>query len=79
MRRVKRLNPKAVPAGQAELFATWRHHAVFTDSPVTMLQAETDHRQHAVVEQVIADLKSGALAMVDPGSVPLSAGQGTTC
>jgi hypothetical protein len=31
VRRVKRLNPKAVPAGQGELFATWRHHAVFTD------------------------------------------------
>ena len=27
-----------------------------------MLQAETTHRGHAIVEQVIADMKSGALA-----------------
>src|SRR3954466_8575953 len=41
VRRVKRLNPDAargkVPQGQEELFTTWRHHAVFTDSPEAML------------------------------------------
>jgi hypothetical protein len=73
VRRVKRLNPKTVPAGQAELFATWRHHAVFTDSPMTMLQAETDHRQHAIIEQVIADLKSGALAHLPSGKFTANA------
>src|SRR3954452_15061731 len=57
VRRVKRLNPASVPAGQSELFATYRHHAVFTDSPQPMLAAETTHRAHAIVEQVIADLK----------------------
>ncbi|MEO9222435.1 MAG: IS1380 family transposase [Mycobacteriaceae bacterium] len=67
VRRVKRLNPKTVPAGQDELFATYRHHAVFTDSPMTMLAAETDHRRHAVIEQVNADLKSGALAHLPSG------------
>ncbi len=67
VRRVRRLNPKTVAAGQDELFATYRHHAVFTDSPMTMLQAETDHRQHAVIEQVNADLKSGALAHLPSG------------
>jgi hypothetical protein len=56
-----------VPAGQQELFATWRHHAVFTDTPMTMLQAETDHRQHAIIEQVIADLKNGPLAHLPSG------------
>ena len=35
---------------------------MFTDSPLTMLQAESDHRDHAIVEQVIADLKGSALA-----------------
>jgi hypothetical protein len=35
---------------------------VFTDSPLEMLAAEAAHRDHAVVEQVIADLKSSALA-----------------
>src|SRR4051812_41082649 len=67
VRRVKRLNPASVPAGQGELFTTWRHHAVFTDSPQPMLQAETTHRQHAVIEQANADLKAGPLAHLPSG------------
>jgi Transposase DDE domain group 1 len=59
VRRVKRLNPDPE---QAELFGAWRYHAVFTDSPLPMLDAEVAHRGHAVVEQVIADLKDSALA-----------------
>jgi len=35
---------------------------VFTDSPLGMLDAEADHRRHAVIEQVIADLKAGPFA-----------------
>ena len=62
MRRVRRLNPKATRTGQDELFATYRYHAVFTDSPLSMLQAEAAHRDHAIIEQVIADLKNGPLA-----------------
>ena len=57
-----------VPAGQQALFGTYRHHAVFTDSPRSMLDAEADHRQHAVIEQVNADLKSGALAHLPSSS-----------
>jgi hypothetical protein len=45
VRRVRRLNPASVPAGQSELFAAYRHHAVFTDSPLPMLAAETGHRR----------------------------------
>ena len=67
VRRVKRLNPASVPEGQSELFAAYRHHAVFTDSPQPMLQAETTHRQHAVIEQVNADLKAGPLAHLPSG------------
>src|SRR3954469_1695654 len=67
VRRVKRLNPASVPEGQSELFAAYRHHAVFTNSPQPMLQAETTHRQHAVIEQVNADLKAGALAHLPSG------------
>ena len=67
VRRVKRLNPKAVKAGQDELFATYRHHAVFTDSPLALLAAEASHRDHALVEQVIADLKAGPLAHAPSG------------
>jgi hypothetical protein len=61
VRRVKRLNPATGPTGQAELFTVYRHHAVFTNSLEPMLTAEAHHRDHAIVEQVIADLKSSAL------------------
>src|SRR5664279_5733401 len=61
VRRVKRLNPKTAPQGQDELFSVYRYHAVFTDSTEPMLIAEAHHRDHAIVEQVIADLKSSAL------------------
>ena len=65
-RRVKRLNPAAT-TGQDTLFDVWRHHAVFTTSPLGMLQAEASHRRHAIVEQVIADLKGGPLAHLPSG------------
>jgi hypothetical protein len=35
---------------------------VFTDSPFPLTQAESDHRGHAVVEQVFADLIDGPWA-----------------
>jgi len=44
VRRVRRLNPATAPGGktgrQAELFAVYRYHAVFTDNPEPMLAAE---------------------------------------
>jgi hypothetical protein len=59
VRRVRRLNPATAPAGkQSELFAVYRYHAVFTDSPESMLAAEATHRDHAIVERIIAKLKS---------------------
>ena len=61
VRRVKDLNRKAA-GGQDELFTIWRYHALFTDSPFEMIQAEAQHRDHAIVEQVFADLTSGPLA-----------------
>lgn len=67
VRRVKRLNPGQAGAGQDELLAAYRHHAVFTDSPLGMLEAEAAHRDHAIVEQVIADLKGGPLAHCPSG------------
>jgi hypothetical protein len=67
VRRVKRLNPAAARAGQDELFTAWRHHAVFVTSNFEMLQAEGQHRDHAVVEQVIADAASSALAHLPSG------------
>ncbi|RPF26231.1 IS1380 family transposase [Georgenia muralis] len=67
VRRVKRLNPRSVPAGQGEMFAAYRHHAVFTDTELAMLEAEASHRDHAIIEQVIADLKDGPLAHLPSG------------
>jgi hypothetical protein len=68
VRRVRDQNPAHVLASaQGELFPAWRHHAVFTNSPLVMLQAEADHRRHAIIEQVIADLKNGPLAHLPSG------------
>ncbi len=67
MRRVRRLNPRSIPAGQAEMFAVYRFHAIFTDNPEPMLDAEATHRDHAIIEQVIADLKDSALAHLPSG------------
>jgi hypothetical protein len=39
-----------------------------TDSPLALLQAEAQHRGHAIVEQVHADLKNGPLAHLPSGS-----------
>jgi Transposase DDE domain group 1 len=72
VRRVKDLNRKA-GQGQAELFPVWRYHPVFTDSPFTMLQAEEQHRDHAVVEQVFADWTDGPLAHLPSGSFAANA------
>ncbi|MEU9888845.1 hypothetical protein [Sphaerisporangium sp. NPDC051011] len=58
MRRVPDLNPHAA-AGQDELFTAWRYHAVFTNSPFELIQAAQQHRGHAIVEQVFADLFDG--------------------
>ena len=66
VRRVRDLNKKAA-AGQDELFPLWRYHAVFTDSPFELVQAEGQHRDHAVVEQVFADVTSGPLAHLPSG------------
>ena len=66
VRRVRDLNKKA-ETGQDELFPLWRHHAVFTDSPFELVQAEGQHRDHAVVEQVFADVTSGPLAHMPSG------------
>jgi hypothetical protein len=72
VRRVRDLNRKA-GTGQNELFPVWRYHAVFTDSPFETVQAEGQHRGHAVVEQVFADVTSGPLAHMPSGSFTANA------
>jgi hypothetical protein len=72
VRRVRDQNKQAA-AGQDELFPAWRYHAVFTDSPVELVQAEEQHRDHAIVEQVFADWTDGPLAHLPSGSFPANA------
>jgi len=72
VRRVRDLNKRA-PAGQDELFPVWRYHAVFTDSPFELVQAEEQHRDHAIVEQVFADWTDGPLAHLPSGFFPANA------
>ncbi|HEU5006707.1 MAG TPA: IS1380 family transposase [Jatrophihabitantaceae bacterium] len=65
-RRVPDLN-KSTMDGQGTLFTVWRYHAAFTDSPYVLVQAEAQHRGHAVIEQVFAELIDGPLAHLPSG------------
>ncbi len=68
VRRVRRLQPLASDGTeQSELFAHWRHHAFITNSTLTTVEADQRHRDHAVVEQVIAELNNGPLAHLPSG------------
>ena len=70
-RRVKLLPPAGTD--QPALIEGYRYHAVFTDSALSMLQAETCHRCHAIVEHVLADLKGGPLAHLPSGKFAANA------
>ena len=63
---MKRLTENAT-VGQETLFDTWRYHAFITISPLTAVDADRFHRGHAIVEQVIAELKGGPLAHLPSG------------
>lgn len=52
---------------QAELWPDWRHHAFLTNRPDPLELVEAEHRQHAVVELAICDLKDQALAHFPSG------------
>lgn len=66
---VRRVKDLAVD--QDELFPVWRYHAVFTDNPHELVTAEGEHRDHAIIEQVFADLYDGPLAhLPPPGTSP---------
>ena len=74
VRRVKDMNA----TNESELFTAYRHHAVFTNSPLPVLEAGKAHRAHAIVEQVIADLKNGPLAHPAISTGPQSPGSKST-
>lgn len=74
VRRVKRLQPLASDGSeQGELFATYRHHAFITNSTLSVVEADQRHRDHALVEQVIAELKDGPLAHLPSGNYAANA------
>ena len=65
VRRVRTLPNKQ---NQDQLFATWQHYAFLTNRTEAIAVVEAEHRQHAVVELVIRDLKDQALAHFPSGS-----------
>jgi hypothetical protein len=74
VRRVKRIQPLASDGSQQqELFAAYRHHAFITNSSFTTVEADQLHRDHAIVEQVIAELKDGPLAHLPSGKYAANA------
>ena len=54
---VRRVKP--TPGSQLALFATYDYHAFITNREGDMIALEADHRGHAVIEDVIRDLKYG--------------------
>lgn len=71
VRRVPELNNTHVD--QPGLFDLYRFHAVFTTSDLDTVTADKTHRQHAVIEQVNADLKASALAHMPSGKFAANA------
>lgn len=71
VRRIPELNKK--DADQPGLFDLHRFHAVFTTSDLDTVTADKTHRQHAVIEQVNADLKASALAHLPSGKFTANA------
>ncbi len=61
VRRTRLIGP------QAELWPDWRHFAFLTNRTDTLELVEAEHRQHAVVELAIRDLKDQALAHFPSG------------
>jgi Transposase DDE domain group 1 len=61
VRRTRLIGP------QAELWPDWRHFAFLTNRAEDIALVEAEHRDHAVVEQVIADLKDQALVHFPSG------------
>lgn len=59
-RRLVVRRTRLTDTAQAELWPDWRHHAFLTDLTDDTVTIDAFHRQHAVVELAIRDLKEGA-------------------
>jgi hypothetical protein len=66
-RLLVRRTPRFTTNDQGELFRIFNYHAVFTDTRVDLITADTWHRGHAIIEQVFADLNDAALAHLPSG------------
>jgi hypothetical protein len=79
VRRVERVNHAAIATAkngiyqQDELFTLWRHHGFVTNSTLSAVEADQTHRDHAIIEQVIAELKDGPLAHAPSGKFTANA------
>jgi hypothetical protein len=59
---------------QGRLFPDWRHHSFITNrTDLSTVQADRFHRQHAVVELAIRELKDGGAEHIPSGHYPANA------
>lgn len=55
------------------MLAAYRHHAFITNSTLSAVAADERHRDSAIIEQVIAELKDGPLAHLPSGGYTANA------
>nr|BFF05798.1 hypothetical protein GCM10023233_07670 [Brevibacterium otitidis] len=70
VRRIPELNETKRTAGQDPLFDLFRYHAFFTTADkdrFDTVAVDHMHRKHAIIEQINAELKNGALAHMPSG------------
>src|SRR5699024_1483540 len=70
VRRIPELNETKRASGQDPLFDLYRYHAFFTTidrDRFDTVAADQVHRRHAIIEQINAELKNGALAHMPSG------------
>ena len=76
-RRIVRLvvrRTRLADTAQARLFPEWRHHSFITNRhDLTTVEADRFHREHAVVELAIRELKDGGAAHIPSGHYPANA------
>lgn len=76
-RRIVRLvvrRTRLADTAQQALFEHWRHHSFITNrTDLDTIQADQFHRQHAVVELAIRELKDGAAEHIPSGHYPANA------
>jgi len=69
---VRRVRPLGSDA-QGKLFETWQHHALISNRTDALNLIEAEHREHAVVELAIRDVKDQALAHFPSGDFAANA------